>query len=159
MSGRRLDLALSQRGHRFVDVSLPGLRGLSVRNWQHQHLLLAVGQAIEQSLCLGIAVEGSLKVFGQGHLARLGVQLEVDVQHLAGLDAGDLALLVAHPDHELAADHRHCAAIGVTAVDGHPDRGPLVGTKPFDDLWRDLDPRGGLARGQKLGTKSHRSRV
>src|SRR5450759_1604092 len=150
----RLDLALAQSCQSLVDVSLAGLGRLAIGDRQHQALLLAVGQTLEHLLRPAILVKRLGEVVGQGELARLLIELEIDVDGIAGCDPRIPPVLVANTDHELAAHHRHRAAIGVV-VDGDPYKRHLAGAERLNHPWWNLNARRGLTGSQDLGSKPH----
>lgn len=61
-----------------------------------------------------IKLERFRQVGRHGHLARRGIELDVDVHLVAAGDTGAGAILRAHPDHEHPAHGHHSAAVGVT---------------------------------------------
>src|SRR6185503_15651771 len=88
------------------------------------------------------------------HLARGGVELDVDVHVLARGDAGRLAVLGAERYEAATTHHRDRRAVGVPA-DGDPDRSAPAGTQRGDDVVRDGHAGGRLAAELDLGAKPH----
>jgi SAM-dependent methyltransferase len=97
-------------------------------------------------------VEGMHRVGGDDDLAGLRVELDADVDLVAGADAGAAPVRGAERDHELAAHHGDRAPIGV-AAHGDSDRQPLDCPQVGDDLGWHSEAGGGLAAEQDDGTE------
>src|SRR5487761_937690 len=145
-----LDLALSRRRQSLVGVPLPGLGRLAVRDGQHQALLLAVRPTLEHLFYPAILVKRLGEAVGQRKLARLLIELEIDINGIAGRDSRLPALLVAHTDHELGAHYGHSAALWVLVVDGDSYKRPLARAERLNRPWRTLNARRSLGGGQHL---------
>src|SRR5919198_709939 len=89
--------ALPQQLDRLVDAPLPGLGALGAFDGAHEPRLLTVGEPVEEP-------------------ARLGLELDLDVDLVAGGNAGACTVLSANAHQEPVAPRCHGAAIGV-AVD------------------------------------------
>ncbi len=105
---------------------------------------LAVGQAVEVSPGPGLAIEGLGEVVRHSHLARFGVELDVDIDFVPGGDTGSFTVLCADREHENSTHRGDGAAVGVT-LDRDPNRWLLAGSEALHHLERNLDPGGGLA--------------
>src|SRR5947209_7414499 len=147
--------ALPQLADRFGDASLTSLGCLGSFDREHEPLLVAIGQPIEEPLGVRITVERVHEVRRHAHLARLGVEFNVDIHLVTGGDTGSLADLCTDREHELPADRRDAAAISVT-VDRDADRWPLARPEALNDLCRNSDTGGGLAAQLDDSTKSHK---
>ena len=150
----RLQAAVSQLDHRRLDPPLTRLGRLGIIDGHHESSLVAVRQPIEERPGCRLGVECRREIRRDDDLARLGVELELDVHGLSSHDAGGLADVVADADHEPAVDRRDRASIG-EAVDRHLDRRLAARPERVEHLGRDLDPGGGLARGQDRRAKAH----
>src|SRR5437870_13007745 len=86
-----LDATLAQRLDRFVDPPLPRLGRLGAFDQNNEPRSVAVGESVEEALRLWRTLEGFREVGREVDHAWLGVQREIDVDLVAGLDTGLLA--------------------------------------------------------------------
>src|ERR687887_1579053 len=146
--------ALPEQLDRLVDAPLPGLGALGAFDGVHEPRLLAVGEPVEEPARLALAAQRAREIGGDGHLPRLGVELDLDVDLVAGRNAGGCAVLGVDANEEPVAPRCHGAAVGV-AVDRDLDRRLPARPEDRDVLVGDVNPGGSLACGEESGTESH----
>src|SRR5450759_510383 len=151
---RALGSALAQPVDRRDDAPPPGFGRLCVLDPQHEPLPVAVREPVEEPPGLDVAVERLREVGWHRQLARLGVELEVDLHLVAGGDADQRAVLRTHPDQELLAVDRHGAAVRLP-VDRDADRWPLALPQARNHGRRDPKARRGLAVELDRGVEAH----
>jgi hypothetical protein len=114
------------------------------------------GEAGEVAPGVGVGLEGGGQVGGHCHLARLGVQLEVDVDLIPGGDPGAGAVPGVEGQEVLVAVDGHRAAVGVLA-DGDQHLGALGVAQGGHRLGGDAQPGRRLAEQLDGRPESHGS--
>src|SRR3990170_8018427 len=89
---------LAQHLHRLADAALARLIGLGSGDLEHVPPLVAVREAIEGLTCLRLGVERGSEVVRDAHLARLGVELDLDLDLVAPHHASAGTVLGADAD-------------------------------------------------------------
>src|SRR6266436_4219032 len=116
---------LAEFADSFGDTSKPCFGCFGSLDGEHNPLLGASGQSIEELRGRRITVESVLEVGGHRHLTRFGVQLDIDLYFIASLDTSTDAVLCADGEQELPTHRCHRAAVGMT-VDCDADWWPLA---------------------------------
>src|SRR6478609_11798230 len=88
-----LALALVKQADRLDDPSFPGLRRLRAVDRQHMTELVAIGQPVEKRPGGGIRVQCGSEIVGYRDLAWLLIQLQIDIDLIAGRDPSACAML------------------------------------------------------------------
>src|SRR6476659_1718115 len=101
--------------------------------------LVAIGQPVEKRPGGRIRVQRVCEIVGYRNLAWLVIQLQIDIDLIAGSDPSAGAVLAADRQHEFAAHRPHRAAVGIPAVQSHSDSWLLAGAKARDDVGRNLE--------------------
>src|SRR5437867_5466844 len=120
-----LGTALAELAHGLLDPSLPRFIGSGTRDRLGDRALVAVREPVERAPGGRVAIECAREVGRDIDLAGSRVELEVDVQLVAGLDASGGTVLGGDPDQEFVAIDGHGVAICI-AVDGDDDRWSLA---------------------------------
>src|SRR5690349_1612831 len=85
---RCLCASLVELRHELLDAALTRVGGLRIVDREREAPLVAVRQALEEALRLGVAIEGRREVGWHLDLAWLGVELEIDIENVARLHTG-----------------------------------------------------------------------
>src|SRR5438128_1342596 len=128
-----LGSSLAEFADGFSDTSQPCLGCFGSLDGEHDPLLGAFGQLVEEALGIRITVESVPEVGGHRHLARLGIQFDLDIHLIASLNTSQLAVLCADGEQELPPHRSHSASVGVT-VDRDADWWPLARLEALNDL-------------------------
>ena len=117
--------SLAEFADSFGDTSKPCFGCFGSLYGEHNPLLGASGQSIEELRGRRITVEGVLEVGRHRQLTRFGVQFDIDLYLIACLDTSPLAVLCTDGEQELPTHRCHRAAVGMT-VDCDADWWPLA---------------------------------
>jgi hypothetical protein len=131
--GRSPLASFSQHADRLRDALLSCVRLLGGVDRDHVPLLLAEGQPVEETARVGVVGERLREVRRNLDLAWLGVELDLDIQLVAGGDPGERAVLSADSQQVPVATGRDRAAEGVRA-DRDANRRLLARAERLDDV-------------------------
>jgi hypothetical protein len=115
---------------------------------------VGVGERLERRLGFRVFGERVGELSRDVHLARRGVEFDLDIELVAGGDPGPLAHLGADRQHERAAHPGDRGAVGV-ARQRHPHRGAVAPAERGDDVVGHVDSGGGLAAELNRGWELH----
>src|SRR5690242_321156 len=150
-----LGLACMQFAHSSGDAPLPRLARLRALNREDNSLLVAVRQPIEELFGVRVAIERRRKVWRKRYLARLSIELNLNLDDVTSGYARALADLRTDWEHEDAARWGNRAAVRVP-IDRDADSWSLARAKFFDQLLGNLDTCRGLAAKLDGGAELHR---